>query len=186
MKKFIVAMVAVLCMLSWSVEAQAEAVPERSLGSAVGYISTPGHKYYSVNGATLDFGLQDYIYNTLESYDMEWYFPTFLCQMYQESRFDQNCYTHHANGTVDVGLCQLKNIYHSEIKAIAGLPQETDLYSDAYANVLCGMALMRRNWTKCWDINTAISAYYTGSTNVYSATYVSDVRKWESTITEVK
>ena len=184
MKRFIVAMVAVIFVLTWGVEAHAAAVPKVSLGSLLE--QTQQHKYYSVNGATLDFGLQDYIYDTLKSYDMEWYYATFLCQIYQESRYDQNAVAYHANGTVDVGLCQLKNIYHDEIRAIAGLGPDANFWTDPYANLAGGMALMRRNWMACWDINTAISTYMTGTTSVYSPFYVSDVRKWESTLMEVK
>lgn len=186
MKRFIVAMVAVIFLLTCGVEAQAAAVPKVSLGDMVRQQQSRQHKYYSVNGATLDFDLQDYIYKTLKSYDMEWYYPTFLCQVYQESRFSQSAMAYHADGTVDVGLCQLKSAYHNEIRAIAGLGPEANFYTDPYANLLGGMALMRRNWMACWDANTAISAYLTGSTAVYSATYVADVRQWESTLVEVK
>lgn len=186
MKRIIVAIVAIIFMLSWGMEAHAAAVPRFSLGDLLQQAQPQQHKYYSVDGATLSLDLQDYIYETLKDYDMEWYFPTFLCQVYQESHFNQSAMAYHANGTVDVGLCQLKSIYHDEIRSIAGLGPEANFYTDPYANLAGGMALMRRNWTACWDINTAISAYFTGSTSQYSSTYVADVRKWENTLMEVK
>lgn len=182
MKKLIVA-VAIIFMLAYGVNANAAVVTQAAVG---GRIERQEHKYYSVDGAILDFDLQDYIYDTLASYDMEWYYYTFLCQIYQESHFNQYCYTPHADGTTDVGLCQLKDRYHAEMIALAGLGPDADLYSNPYDNLACGMALMHRNWTACWDINTAMSAYFTGSVNAYSSKYVSDVRSWEPTLMEVE
>ena len=190
MHKFRIAAVAVFLIVGLSIGANSisgdRAMIEGGAMPCMNVEPPVHHKYYSVNGAILDFEMQDYIFNMLRKYEMEWYFPTFLCQVYQESRYDQNARAYHLNGTVDVGLCQLKDRYHEEIKAIAGLGPEANLYSDPYANLSGGMALMHRNWTACLDVNTAISAYLTGSVSQYNETYVKDVRKWESTLMEVE
>jgi len=186
MKKSIAVLAAVIFVMASTVNSHAAAFHEKMEGGGMPCMEqVTQHKYYSVNGATLDFDMQDYIYDMLSLYDMQWYYPTFLCQVYQESRYDQNLKNYHADGTVDVGLCQLKDKYHAELISLAGLGPRADVYSNPYDNLTCGMALMHRNWTECWDINTAISAYFTGNVNQYDPTYVQDVRKWEYTLMEV-
>ena len=132
---------------------------------------------FTVDGALLDPQLQEYAYNTLCALGIGWYFPTFLCQMYQESRFNQAAVSAHG----DYGLCQLKGIYHTYFCDLAGI-HGADLINDPFANIHVGAFLMAYYFNQCNDVNTAISAYYTGSVNEYSADYVAQVRQWETTL----
>ena len=132
---------------------------------------------FTVDGALLDPQLQEYAYNTLCTLGIGWYFPTFLCQMYQESRFNQAAVSAHG----DYGLCQLKGIYHTYFCDLAGI-HGADLINDPFANIHVGAFLMAYYFNQCNDVNTAISAYYTGSVNEYSADYVAQVRQWETTL----
>lgn len=132
---------------------------------------------FTVDGALLDPKLQEYAYNTLCALGIGWYFPTFLCQMYQESRFNQAAVSAHG----DYGLCQLKGIYHTYFCDLAGI-HGADLINDPFANIHVGAFLMAYYFNQCNDVNTAISAYYTGSVNEYCADYVAQVKQWEKTL----
>lgn len=135
---------------------------------------------YTVNGAMLPEELQTFTYYTLQHFDMEWLYPTFLCQIYQESRFDQAAVS--ANGSY--GLCQINIAWHSQLKELAGIP-EADLIADPYANIYIGAFLMNMYYQQCGDLNTAISAYNTGFVDKYNPDYVQQVRQWESTLKDV-
>ncbi len=136
-----------------------------------------GIPVYAVNGDMLDPKLQEYAYACLAMLDIGFYYQTFLCQMYQESRFDQGA----VSPWGDYGLCQLKGIYHDYFKQLAGIP-EADLVNDPYSNIYVGAFLMAHYYKQCWDVNTAISTYNTGTFNQYNADYVAQVRQWEATL----
>ena len=140
--------------------------------------SYEGIPVYAVNGAVLDPKLQEYAYACLAMLDIGFYYQTFLCQMYQESRFDQGA----VSPWGDYGLCQLKGKYHDYFKQLAGIP-EADLVNDPYSNIYVGAFLMAHYYKQCWDVNTAISTYNTGTFDAYNAEYVAQVRQWESTLT---
>ena len=142
--------------------------------------TAPPIPVYTVNGALLDPDLQEFAYNTLCGFDMEWYYPTFLCQMYQESRFDQSAVSAHGC----CGLCQLKAAYHEYFADLAGI-HGADLINDPLANIYVGAFLMSYYYNQCGDINVAISAYNTGFIDKYNGDYVQQVRQWESTLKEV-
>lgn len=134
--------------------------------------------YYTVNGQMLPMVLQNYAYTTLKEFGCEDYFPLFLCQMYQESRFNQES----VSAFGDYGLCQIKGKYHDYYKQLAGLPDDADLVHDPCANIYVGAWIMARNIKATGDVNLAISGYYMGTFEQYSEEYVQQVRQWESTL----
>lgn len=139
--------------------------------------AAPAVPLYTVDGVLLDPALQEYAYNTLCALEIGWYFPLFLCQMYQESRFNQAA----VSAYDDYGLCQLKGKYHDYFKQLAGVPY-ADVVNDPFANIQVGAFLMAYYWHQCYDINLAISTYNTGSFDQYNADYVAQVRQWETTL----
>lgn len=147
------------------------------------YVS-PTIPHYSVNGSVLDLGLQDYIYTTLSSDGCEWMYTLVLCQAYQESRYNQESRNYHEDGTVDVGIMQIKSKYHQYLSNKYGVPG-CDLYNDSYLNIYVGVNLLKDYWFQCWDINSALSAYNTGSVNQYNPAYVNQVRQWEPTVVRI-
>lgn len=134
--------------------------------------------YYTVNGAMLPMVLQCYAYTTLKEFGCEDYFPLFLCQMYQESRFNQESVSAYG----DYGLCQIKGKYHDYYKQLAGLHDDADLIHDPCANIYVGAWIMARNIKATGDVDLAISGYYMGTFEKYSEEYVQQVRQWESTL----
>ena len=136
-----------------------------------------GIPIYTVNGDLLDPKLQEYAYMCLAMLDMGFYYPTFLCQIYQESRFNQAAVSAHGA----YGLCQLKDTYHDYFRQLADIP-DADLVNDPYSNIYVGAFLMAYYYHQCWDVNTAISTYNTGTFDQYNADYVAQVRQWESTL----
>lgn len=136
---------------------------------------------YTVNGSRLPDELSNYAYSVCQQFGIEWYYPHLLCQMYQESRFQQSA----VSPSGDYGLMQLKGIYHAYFKQIAGIPW-ADLVNDPYANIYCGIYLMQMYLHQCGDLNTAISAYNTGSVNSYNPAYVNQVRQWEGTLQRIR
>jgi len=147
------------------------------------YIS-PTIPHYSVNGSVLDLGLQDYIYTTLSNDGCEWMYTLVLCQAYQESRYNQESRNYHDDGTVDVGIMQIKSKYHQYLSNKYGVPG-CDLYNDSYLNIYVGVNLLKDYWFQCWDINSALSAYNTGSIDQYNPDYVNQVRQWEPTVVRI-
>ena len=136
---------------------------------------------YRVDGELLNPDLQRYAYETLESMGISWYYPTFLCQIYQESGFRQSAVSPQG----DYGLCQLKGIYHDSIKEAAGIPW-ADLVADPYANIYAGAYLMSSFLEESGDLYTAISAYNTGFVTIYNPEYVNQVMQWVPTLEEVE
>lgn len=147
------------------------------------YVS-PTIPHYSVNGSVLDLGLQDYIYTTLSNDGCEWMYTLVLCQAYQESRYNQGSRNYHEDGTVDVGIMQIKSKYHQYLSSKYGVPG-CDLYNDSYLNIYVGVNLLKDYWFQCFDINAALSAYNTGSVTSYNPAYVNQVRQWESTVLRI-
>lgn len=136
---------------------------------------------YSVNGAVLDTNLQAYIKQSCDNLGIGDYFPQILCQMYQESRFNQGAVSPHDC----YGLMQLKGAYHEAFKAAVGHP-EWDLVNDPYANAYVGVFLMSQ-YIHAYngDFNMALTDYYwgggTAANNGIYQEYVDQVRQWEAT-----
>ena len=151
--------------------------PEETDAAAAEEPAADAFRLYRVNGALLSPELQRYAYDTLESFGIGWYYPTFLCQMYQESRFLQSA----VSSKGDYGICQIKGEYHEAVKAAAGIPW-ADLKADPWANIYAGAFLMAGFIQEAGDLNTAISAYNTGFVTVYNQDYVDQVLQWVPTL----
>ena len=128
---------------------------------------------YSVAGNVLSEELQRYAYDRCCAYGIEWYYPYLICQMYQESRFNQWAIS--PNG--DYGLMQLNIRWHETFKNIAGHP-EYDVINNAYNNIDCGVAYMAYCLAQNnYDLYCGMSMYNTGECGLYQP-YINQVMQW--------
>lgn len=121
---------------------------------------------------TLSPELQRYAFGCLAARGHAWYYPYFICQIFQESRFDQGA----VSPTGDYGLCQISGAYHAEHAAAAGIPG-ADLINDPFANIYVGAHIMSTNIEITGNIRQAISRYFTGNDTYYEP-YVQQVMQW--------
>lgn len=130
-----------------------------------------GFVHYRIAGVTPPYEWQWYLYGKLADRGLEWFYPTAVCQIYQESNWDQWS----TNGR-DRGLCQQKGIYWADRAAAAGIPG-ADIW-DVYAQLTVYTWMMSEYLRATgYDVNQALSMYYTGTWE-YSETYVGHVMRW--------
>ena len=144
--------------------------------------TTPGTPYRSVAGAFLPAEYQDFAYRACRDLGIEYYYQTLLCQMYQESRFNQGA----VSPTQDYGLMQLNIRYHDAFKARAGHP-EWDVINDPYANMYTGIVLMRDYLAAFGgNVELALTAYNRGPQHAYVygvyQPYIDQVMQWMPTL----
>lgn len=138
---------------------------------------------YTVSGVTCPVEYQEYAYRILCQFGKEWYYPYFLCQMFQESQFIHSPVS--ANG-LDYGLCALRIYYHKALTAECGHP-EFDVINDPYANMYVGIYLMSKNLDASGgDIAGALAMYFNSGSDAANAVYVHDVTKWVSTLVQIR
>ena len=142
----------------------------------------PATTHYSVNGKTLDYDYQDFIWTLCVKWGIEDYFPILLCQFYHESNFRQDVISR----TNDYGICQLNGKYHTAWIKKVGHP-EWDVKIDPYANMYVGVYLMAKKIKATnGNIDIAMTLYNAGG-GYYKKygireVYVNNVHKWESTL----
>lgn len=136
--------------------------------------------YYTVNGASLDYGLQEWALECLTNYGHPEYFPFFLAQMYQESSYD----IYQVTDGLDYGVCQLRITSHGWFKQMSGR-YDWDLCNSVYDNIECGAFLMSRYLTKNdGNIELALSDYFSGEA-WWSPEYVEQVSRWFPTLRQI-
>ena len=152
-------------------------IPETTVAQIEAYIPY-GFKYYTVAGQSISKDLQRYLYGRLEHFGIAWYYPYAVCQIWQESRWNQTS----TNGR-DHGICQMKGIYWDGRAANAGL-QGADIW-DPYAQ-LHVFSYMMAGYLNAAGGNTgrALSMYFLG-TDQWSDTYVNNVMSWMPALQEV-
>lgn len=126
---------------------------------------------YRVNGVLPPYEWQWYLYAKLADRGLEWFYPYAVCQIYQESNWNQ----HSTNGR-DHGLTQQKGIYWPERSAQAGIPG-ADIW-DVYAQLTVYVWMMGNNLAAAGgNVGQALSLYYLGYAG-WSDEYVGHVTKW--------
>lgn len=128
----------------------------------------------SVDGHRLGADLENYLYGQLRQRGLQWFYPTALCQIYQESRF--NPYAENPNG-LDKGLCQFRITFFGKFAQQSGLVQYDIFNPIDQLYVYC--YLMDKYLTEEGSVDMALSRYYTG-TSGYCQSYVAAVRQWET------
>lgn len=134
----------------------------------------------SVDGHFLGRDLEQYLHEQLESRGIGWFYPTALCQIYQESRF--NHLAANRNG-LDYGLCQFRITYWDGFARQAGLVSYDIMNPIDQIYVYAWM--MAKYLAEEGSVEGALSRYYTGHSG-YCASYVNDVLQWSGHLQEVK
>ena len=136
------------------------------------YIPQPpvseGFVAYSLYGIVPPVEWQRYLYNELCSRGYGWYMPYAMCQIFQESRWNQ-----WSDNGRDFGLTQQKGIYWASRAAQYGIAG-ADIW-DPYAQLhvfSCMMCAYLAYYNG--DVGMALSAYYLGAWE-YSDIYVNNV-----------
>ena len=138
-----------------------------------------GFVHYRVAGVTPPYEWAWYLYGQLADRGIEWLYPTAVCQIYQESNWNQ-----WSDNGRDFGLCQQKGIYWDGRAAAAGIPG-ADIW-DPYAQLYVYSWMMSEYLRATgYDVNQALSMYYTGTWE-YSETYVGHVLRWLDYLEVVK
>lgn len=122
------------------------------------------HKYYKVIDTnennyetTLDYELQDYLYETCKKYGVEEHYELLMAQMYNESRFNPNL----ISKTHDWGIMQINECNHEWLSKTLGI---TD-FLDPYQSIECGVYMMS-GYLKKYPVETALVAYNAGESKV--------------------
>lgn len=123
---------------------------------------------YRIYGVTPSEDWQAYLYAELDANGYGWFMPYAVCQIFQESRWNQ-----WSDNGRDFGLCQQKGIYWADRAAHYGIAG-ADIW-DPYAQLHVFACMMSGYLAECGgDVGRALSAYYLGTWD-YSATYVGHV-----------
>lgn len=153
------------------IETTAAWVPEETAPPQTAPQWQNSFRRYRVNGVLPPYEWQWYLYGKLADRGLEWFYPYAVCQIYQESNWQQYC----TNGR-DHGLCQQKGIYWADRATAAGIPG-ADIW-DVYAQLTVYTWMMGEYLRVCEnDVGRALSFYYLG-VNEWSDEYVGHVTKW--------
>lgn len=126
---------------------------------------------YRVNGVLPPHEWQWYLYGRLADRGLEWWYPYAVCQIYQESNWNQ----YSTNGR-DHGLCQFKGIYWDGWAQAAGIPG-ADIW-DVYAQLTVYAWMMGNNLAAAGgNVGQALSLYYLGYAG-WSDEYIGHVTRW--------
>ena len=112
------------------------------------YIICDGVKY------TMSHELQTYIYNLCLKYDIEWFYPYFMAQLFHESRWQEGLVTERG----DYGIAQINISMHPHLTDILGI---TD-YANSYNSVTAGLYLMNNYFSRGYTVRQAMTAYRWG------------------------
>ena len=132
-----------------------------------------GFRVYTIHGKTPPVEWQRFLYDRLAERGYSWYFPYAICQIQQES-----CWNQYSDNGHDMGLTQQKRIYWDSRAAHWGVPGASiwDPYAQlhVYACMMCQFLDGSGG-----DVGMALSLYYYG-TGEYAPEYVGHVMShWE-------
>ena len=130
-----------------------------------------GFVHYRVNGVLPPYEWQWYLYGQLADRGIEWFYTYAVCQIYQESNWNQ-----WSDNGQDRGLCQQKAVYWDSRAASAGIPG-ADIW-EPYAQLYVYAWQMSQYLSASgYSVEGALSIYYLGYAG-YSAEYVGHVMRW--------
>ena len=139
---------------------------------------TDGFVAYSVYGITPPIEWQQYLYNELAAKGYAWYMPYAICQIFQESRWNQ----YSTNG-IDVGLTQQKEVYWQTRAAHWGVPGAS--IWDPYAQLHVYAGMMCQFLAQTGSVEWALSLYFWGNGD-YAPKYIADVMSHWSALEVVR
>lgn len=124
---------------------------------------------YSVNGETMNPELQEYLYQRLADYNIEWFMPYAVMIAYQESKF--NIYAENPNG-LDKGLFQFRLPYYTG-QNIFDPYEQIDIFCQQMAN------------RSQYDVYEMISRHNVSDFGSYNEVYVGQVLAHEKNLRKV-
>lgn len=133
-----------------------------------------GFRAYTIHGETPPVEWQRYLYDELAVRGYAWYMPYAMCQIQQES-----CWNQYSDNGHDKGLTQQKGVYWADRAAYWGIPG-ADIWNP-YAQLHVYSCMMCHYLTIYGgDVGMALSLYYYG-TGDYAPEYVNHVMShWEA------
>lgn len=126
-----------------------------------------GFTAYRIYGITPPIEWQQYLYEQLNSLGYGWYMPYAMCQIFQESRWNQ-----YSDNGVDVGLTQQKAVYWQTRAAHWGVPGAS--IWDPYAQLHVYAGMMCQFLAQTESVELALSLYFWGNGD-YAPIYIADV-----------
>lgn len=126
-----------------------------------------GFTAYRIYGITPPIEWQRFLYDELSGNGYAWYMPYAVCQIFQES-----CWNQYSDNGVDVGLTQQKAVYWQTRAAHWGVPGAS--IWDPYAQLKVYAGMMCQFLAQTGDVEWALSLYFYGN-GEYAEKYVSDV-----------
>ena len=126
-----------------------------------------GFTAYRIYGITPPIEWQQYLYEQLDSLGFGWYMPYAVCQIFQESRWNQ-----YSDNGVDVGLTQQKAVYWQTRAAHWGVPGAS--IWDPYAQLKVYAGMMSQFLAQTGSVEWALSLYFWGNGD-YAPKYIADV-----------
>lgn len=127
---------------------------------------------FSVNGAVLDIGVQEYLYQRLCEANIGWFYHYAILIAYQESRFDP--LAENKNG-LDKGLFQFRIIYHPDLE-----------WWNPYAQVDRFVLMMANRANNGKTAAEMISAHNQSDYGPYCQEYVSIVMSHEAGMVQIR
>ena len=132
---------------------------------------------YTVDG--LYYPLNDYLYNRLCDYGIEWWMPYALCTIRQESRVER--YAVSKDGK-DYGYFQYRKQYWSDTCAEYGFPG-ADIF-DPYVQTEIYVQQTASRIAKGLSVEECISRHKQSDWGEFDQKYVDDVMQWFETVKE--
>lgn len=126
-----------------------------------------GFTAYRIYGITPPIEWQQFLYDELAANGYAWYMPYAMCQIFQESRWNQ----YSTNG-IDVGLTQQKAVYWQTRAAHWGVPGAS--IWDPYAQLHVYAGMMCQFLAQTGSVEWALSMYFLGNGD-YAPKYIADV-----------
>ena len=128
---------------------------------------------FSVNGAVLDIGVQEYLYQRLCEANIGWFYHYAILIAYQESRFD--FYAVNQKNHLDMGLFQYRSTYWSY----------GDIFNPYDQINVFTIQMMQRANVGC-SVAEMISRHKTSDWGSYDQEYVNQVMQWESVLVQIR
>lgn len=113
--------------------------------------------YYIIHDGvtyTMSHELQTYIYELCLKYDIEWFYPYFMAQLFHESRWQEGLVTEKG----DYGIAQINTSMHPYLTEALGI---TD-FTNSYNSVTAGLYLMHDYLSRGYTVRQAMTAYRWG------------------------
>ena len=158
---------------------ETQAPTEAYIPPTEAYIPPKVGEIYRIHGMTPPEEWQRYLYAELDARGYAWYMPYAVCQIFQESRWNQ----YSTNG-MDSGLTQQKEVYWQTRAAYWGVPGASIWDPYAQIHVFAGMMAQYLSLSG-GSVEWALSWYFWGN-GEYAEYYVNNVMAHWSALEDIR